>query len=101
MLRRSTTPRPSTPPAQDPCYPDDLLPELQATLAALADVEFRYEGARDHLQAWEGPEAIKQHLLAQLEGRHQQERRPYVERLAVLQSRMLRLMAFEDICPTA
>ncbi|MBQ0822858.1 hypothetical protein KBI52_21965 [Microvirga sp. HBU67558] len=101
MPRSSNTSRPSTPAAQDPCYPDDLLPELQATLAALADVEVRYEGAREHLQAWEGPEAIRQHLLAQLEERHQREREPHVGRLADLQYRIMRLMAFEDICATA
>jgi hypothetical protein len=31
-------------------YPDDLLPELQHTLAALAGVEVRYEAAREHLE---------------------------------------------------
>ena len=35
---------------RDDCYPDDLLPDLQRTLAALADVEFRSEVAREHLE---------------------------------------------------
>ena len=29
--------------AEVPCYPDDLLPQLQSTLAILADIETRYE----------------------------------------------------------
>jgi len=32
---------------QATCYPDELLPDLQGTLAALAEVEIRYEVARE------------------------------------------------------
>jgi hypothetical protein len=51
--------------------PDTLLPQLQQMLAALADVEVRYETDRESLQAWAGPEAIKERFIAQLEERYQ------------------------------
>jgi hypothetical protein len=79
----------------DPCYPDDLTSELQATLAALADVEVQYEMDRERLAAWDGPKAIKMKFAAQLEERRRRDREPYVQRLADLQSSMMRFMAME------
>ena len=73
---------------ETPLYPDDLLPALQSTLAALADVETRYEIARDGLEDWSGPDDVKQHLMAELEADWQREREPVVLRLAQLQSHM-------------
>src|SRR3712207_626665 len=73
---------------ETPLYPDDLLPALQSTLAALADVETRYEIARDGLEDWSGPDEVKQHLIAELEAGWQREREPVVLRLAQLQSHM-------------
>ena len=86
---------------QHPCYPDDLVAELQVTLAALADVEVRHDIDRESLEAWEGPDAIKRHFLAQLEERHQREREALAKGLARLQYRVMRIMIFEDICLTA
>jgi hypothetical protein len=48
-------------------YSDDLLPNLQHTLAALADIETRYEIERDHLARWAGSGEEKDRLLAELE----------------------------------
>src|SRR5215207_772021 len=64
--------------AEVPFYPDDLLPQLQQTLALLADLETRYEIERDHLESWSGPKEIKDHLLAELDQCHRANR----ERLA-------------------
>src|SRR3954454_16494099 len=50
-----------------PFYPDDLLPRLQCTLAALADMETKYEIERDYLESWPGPRDAKERLLAELE----------------------------------
>jgi hypothetical protein len=83
---------------QTPCYPDGLLAELQTTLAALADLEVRYATDRERLEAWDGPDAIKKKFAAQLEERHQRDRKLYVERLAELQCSMIRIMTLEDIC---
>jgi hypothetical protein len=64
--------------AEVPFYPDELLPQLQQTLALLADLETRYEIERDHLESWSGPKEIKDHLLAELDQCHRANR----ERLA-------------------
>ena len=53
--------------AKVPTYADDLLPDLQRTLAALADIETKYEIERDYLESWSGPKEVKNHLLATLE----------------------------------
>ena len=45
--------------AKVPFYSDDLFPDLQRTLAILADLETRYEIARDHLERWSGPMEVK------------------------------------------
>jgi hypothetical protein len=73
---------------QDPWYPADLLPQLQSTLAALADIELRYHSDQEQLQGWAGPEAIKARFAAQLEERYRRERNPYVQRLTELQHLM-------------
>ena len=61
-----------------PFYPDDLLPQLQRTLAILADIETRYEIERDHLESWSGPREVKDRLLAKLEQHHRVDREPLV-----------------------
>jgi len=53
--------------AKVPIYADDLLPDLQRTLAALADIETKYEIERDYLESWSGPKEVKNHLLTTLE----------------------------------
>jgi hypothetical protein len=57
-----------------PFYSDDLLPELQSTLAALADLEVHFEIARDSLEEWFGPEEDKQRRCAELEQAHRHAR---------------------------
>jgi hypothetical protein len=101
MPRSSAAPRPLAPSTSAPWYPNDLLAELQSTLATLADIEVRYEADRERLEAWAGPEAIKEKFAAQLEERHQRDREPYVQRLADLHYRTMTIMALQDICSTA
>ena len=69
----------------DTSYPDDLLPELQGTLAALADLEVRYEIARDTLEEWSGSDEDKQRYRAELEQVHWQAREPHLQHLSRLQ----------------
>jgi hypothetical protein len=71
-----------------PAYPSDLTPEIQSTLAALADVETRYAIERERLDDLMGPTPLKTRLLARLEARHQGDRMPLVQRLADLQREM-------------
>ena len=59
---------------EEQTYPDDLLPKMQHLLAILADLDHRYETDRYHLENWSGPQAIKAHLLADLEQSHRANR---------------------------
>ena len=60
--------------AEVPFYPDDLLPQLQSVLALLADLDFRHEIQRDHLEGWSGPRKVKDRLLADLDQCHRANR---------------------------
>jgi hypothetical protein len=71
-----------------PRYASDLTPEIQAALAALADVETRYEIERERLEQSAG-EVDREDLLRELEDRHRAERGPLVQRLAELQQVMM------------
>ena len=93
MPRTSVARQASVLSMQYPWYPADLLPQLQSTLAALADIEVRYHSDQEQLQAWAGPEAIKTRFAVQLAERYQWERSPYVQKLTELQLLMDR-MAF-------
>ncbi len=71
-----------------PLYADALLPELQSTLAALADLDVHFEIARDGLEVWSGSEGVKQRCRAELEQAHRQDREAHLQRLAQLQERI-------------
>ena len=78
-------------------YPDDLEPELQATLSVLARIETAYLQERGDLERWPGPDAIKQRLAHVLEERHRHDREPYVQRLAELHMRIMSLTMFRSL----
>jgi hypothetical protein len=78
----------STPTAPARVYPDDLEPAIQQALAALADVETRYERLHDRLSGWSGSQAIRERLVQQLEAWHQKAQEAHVLRLGELQQRM-------------
>jgi len=67
---------------------DDLLAEMQTTLAALADIECRYEADREADRQEAGSDADWRHLSAARESRYRQEREPYLRNLHELQRRM-------------
>jgi hypothetical protein len=67
---------------------DDLLHELQITLAALADIECRYERDCERIAQWPNPEATQARLRSEREARHRREREPYIRKLDRLQQRM-------------
>ena len=70
--------------------PDNLLGEIQVTLAALADIEYRYERDRERLMQRLGPDAVFQPLWAERERRYEAEREPYRRKLEQLRRRMRR-----------
>ncbi len=78
MMIGEATARPN-----EPIHPTDLTPEIQTTLAALADVETRHEIERERLERYAGPD--KERLRGELAARHEAERTPLVQHLAFLQ----------------
>ena len=71
-----------------PFYPEELLPEMQAMLKALADVEVRYEQDRKRLRRSAEPKEAKERLARDLKERRRQEREPYLRRINELQQKM-------------
>src|SRR3954469_3596630 len=69
-------------------YSDDLLPELQSTLAALAELEVSFEIARDDLEDWSGAEEDKRRCRAELDAAHRKAREAQLKRLAFLQDQI-------------
>ena len=66
MARTGTHPHPA-PRAQDSyAQTDELVPAVQSALAALAELETRYEMERERLEGWRGPKAAKERLAAAL-----------------------------------
>jgi hypothetical protein len=78
-------------------YPTDLGPEIQRALAALADVETRYEVECEQVDRWSGPMAWKDRVRAGIEARHMRERQPLVQRLADLQREMTAALMFKRL----
>ena len=68
--------------------PDDLLRELQITLAALAEIECRHERVCERIEQWSGSEKTRARLCRERESRHRCEREPYLRALGRLQHRM-------------
>ena len=69
-------------------YPATITLALQETLAILADLEIDYDGERQRLERWPGPEAIKLRFSEQLEARRHHEREPLLRRLIGLEQQM-------------
>ena len=73
---------------------DDLLGEIQATLSALADLEFSHEIDQERLKQGSPTDVAWQHLRIERERRHQQEREPYVQRLNQLEHSVRSLTSY-------
>jgi hypothetical protein len=68
--------------------PDGLLGEIQATLAAMADLECRYEMDQEQSQLSSVADASGRDVCAEREKHHQQAREHYVQRLNELEYRV-------------
>ena len=68
--------------------PVDLTSAIQSALAALADVEVRYEADQAQVEQLTGPAAWKARLRAGVEARHLRAREPLVQRLSALHREM-------------
>ena len=98
MPRRLVTQRADARSVQSVWYPEDLLPQLQHALAALADVECRYDAEKEELEASPKPGAVKKRLLAGLDEQRRHEKEPLHRKLAELHYRMLNVAATQEIC---
>ena len=72
----------------DHVYAPELLPQMQALLAALADIDCAFEVDLETVRASRTPEIIKSSVIATLEQRHQERRAFYVRQLEALQGRI-------------
>ena len=70
--------------------PSDLTPAQKQMLWTLADIDRSYDDARQRLERWSGPDAIKQRFLEQLEERRQHERKPLLRRFIALEQQRRR-----------
>jgi hypothetical protein len=84
-----------------PWYPKELLSEFQITLAAMADIDARYDVEREQLEARIQAEPVRTQSIADLEARCRAEREPCVQYLAKLHQQMMAAMVFQDICESA
>ena len=66
MPRTSVVRQASASAMQCPWYPADLLPQLQSTLAALADIELRYQCNQEPLQGGQAPRPSRRGSLPNL-----------------------------------
>ena len=88
-MQRNLLRQPIASPAMRQFYPpDDLLGEIQATLAAMADLECRYEMDQEQSQLSSVADASRRDVCAEREKRHQQARERYVQRLNELEYRV-------------
>jgi PAS domain-containing protein len=65
--------------------PEELTGMLQATLAAIADVEFGFQCDRERLDGWSGPSEERDRILSQLEQKRQRQRHVLTQRAEQLQ----------------
>ena len=68
----------------------DLTPAQQQVLRVLADIDRSYDEARQKLERWSGPDALKQRFSEQLEARRQHERKPLLRRFIALEQQVRR-----------
>ena len=68
--------------------PDNLVDELQTTLAALLRLEIRHEIELDCLEEWPGSGEVKQSLLAERKQQYRKARNVHLRRLARLQAQI-------------
>jgi len=88
-VQRNLLQHPITSPAMSRFYPpDDLLGEIQVTLAAMADLECRYEMDQEQSKLGSVVDASRRAVCAEREKHHQQARERYVQRLNELEYRM-------------
>ena len=64
-----------------------LLPLMQSLLATLANLDAEHAHEVGRITRSTAPASLKPHLLAKLTERHRERRAPYVQQLAILNTR--------------
>jgi hypothetical protein len=67
---------------------DSLLTKTQQTLAALADIERRFEADRERLEPWAAAGVETQDLWSECKRYYQREREPHIRKLEQLERQM-------------
>jgi hypothetical protein len=75
---------------------DTLTGEVQAALAALADIETRFAIDCERLDRWTGPASVKARLVNDLQRRRDAERGPVMRRLTDLQAGLRHVMTAQQ-----
>jgi hypothetical protein len=75
----------------------DVESAMQDALAALADLERRYQERRASLERWADRGGAKQRLLQALEVLYRRDRQPLVQQLADLHQRMMSATMFRTL----
>ena len=70
-----------------PVYSPALLPLMQSLLTTLANIDAEHEHEVGRVTRSTAPASLKPHLLAKLTERHRERREPYVQQLAILNTR--------------
>ena len=69
-------------------YSPDILPLLQAALAALADIDFAHERSLDRVRQSDAGDAEKDAMIARLRQQHRDLRAPFIRELTILRERI-------------
>ena len=91
MSHAILAPQTLAPPPRALAFQEDLLPEMQQVLAALANLEVRIRIERECLDNWSGRETLKAYVLAELEQEYRAKREPYVVQLTELKQQIATL----------
>jgi hypothetical protein len=69
-------------------YAPDILPLLQTTLSALADIDFAHEKSLDRVRQGDVCDAEKDAMIARLRQQHRDVRAPFIRELTILRERI-------------
>jgi len=84
-------------PGWSDAYPEELLGDLQDTLAKLADIQDEFDRMHELLAGRPGSEATKAQTFQRLAERRDRQRDPFVQHLATLHDRMFKAVLYRDL----
>ncbi len=91
MTKKSVSRSPLQARGSNHVYSPEILPQIQALLAALADIDCAYEIDVETVRSSHAPEIIKNGVVATLQQCHQERRASYIRQLQALQRQILKV----------